>query len=117
MELNQYLRVIIHQKIRPLFIKEKCEVCGDEDNLHLHHVKHFHVIVSETLKELFLINKDTEEYKGSELELIINVMLGKHLNTDYLTLCNDCHIKIHENEWKDVTCNKRHFEKTRRKRN
>lgn len=116
MELNQYLRSVVHQKIRPLFVKEKCEICDDEDNLHLHHVRYFYIIVSESLQELNLNRKDTKDYTSSELSLISDVVLGKHLSIDYLTLCDDCHIKAHENERKEVSCNEPYYRKEKIKK-
>lgn len=108
MELNQYLRLKVNQYIRPLFIKEKCEICSNNDVLHLHHVKLFSEIVDETLNELKLFYKNLEEYTEIELQNITNIVLGKHLQIEYLTLCEKCHWLIHEEEWKEVTVNEKH---------
>lgn len=108
MELNKYLRTIINSKIRPIFIKDKCEVCEKEEGLHLHHVKLFSEILNETLFDLKLPEKDTDDYNEKELQMIVDVILGRHIQIKYLTLCNKCHQLAHEEEKKDLCVNDKH---------
>lgn len=119
MDLNQYLRMMINDKVRPLFIKEKCEVCGDSNKLHLHHVKLFRDIIKETLADLNLEYKDSNEYSDREIDMIVNIVLGKHLRIDYLTLCDECHKNTHKDDWKEVCVNDKHeahYERLRQKK-
>ena len=95
MKLEQYLRTQYYNYIRPLYIKNKCESCGTPDNLELHHVKQFSKLLKETLEEIQLEYKDTNDYTKTELKLISRIMLGKQIvDTDYMTLCNKCHDEI-----------------------
>lgn len=93
MQLREKLRMDFSKYIRPIKMKEHCEVCGTTENLELHHVDQFILTLEETLKELNLEEKDCNDYKVSELNNIRNVMLGKQLKQKYLTLCTDCHDK------------------------
>jgi len=80
--------------------------------LEVHHVKLFKDILDETLLELKLDYKDTKSYSKDELSLITNIILGKHLSIDYLTLCKKCHTAIHSENWaKTCTGNQRYYEK------
>ena len=100
MKLELYLRSEVNQKIRPLFLKNKCEHCGCTDDLHLHHKYEFFQIVDNVLNKLQLEMKDTEEYTEYELYLIKSCVLAEHLKDNYLTLCSECHRKEHENNHK-----------------
>lgn len=110
MELKQYLRTVIHNKVRPLFIEDKCETCGSDEDLHLHHVKFFKDIVEDVLDSLNLEYRDTNDYSQDELNLIVDVVLGKHLQIKYLTLCKDCHKHTHEDDHVDFGNCSRHEE-------
>ena len=70
MKLEAYLRSEVNQKIRPLFLKNKCEHCECTEDLHLHHQYEFFKIVDDVLNKLQLEMKDTEEYTEYELYLI-----------------------------------------------
>jgi len=96
MKIEQYLRIILTNKFIPLVKKNKCEVCNSKKYLCVHHVKSFAEILKETLQELNLKFKDSTEYNEYELNLITNVVLGKHLGYEYLTLCKECHKSIHK---------------------
>lgn len=98
MNLREYLRAEWGQYIRPLIIKDKCEFCGSEEDLHLHHIDKFYNLLMETLEELQLQELDTEDYTKEELNLISHLMLSKQIRSRYKTLCKDCHFKIHNIE-------------------
>lgn len=100
MKLEEYLRGNFSRYIRPLFIKNECEVCKTTDNLELHHEIQFSELLNETLKELKLKYNDTEYYINQELKLINNIMLGKQVKLKYKTLCTRCHDKIIPNKYK-----------------
>ena len=42
--------------------------------------------------------------------LIIDSVLGKHIRIEYLTLCNGCHIKIHESSKRELNVNNKHIQ-------
>ena len=98
MNLREYLRAEWSQYIRPLIIKDKCEFCGSEEDLHLHHIDKFYNLLMETLEELQLQELDTEDYTKEELNLISHLMLSKQIRSKYKTLCKKCHFKIHNIE-------------------
>ena len=98
MNLREYLRAEWSQYIRPLIIKDKCEFCGSDEELHLHHIDKFYNILMETLEELQLQELDTEGYTKEELNLISHLMLSKQIRSSYKTLCKDCHTKLHYSE-------------------
>lgn len=115
MDLKLHLRNKLTTKLIPLVKKDKCEICGVTDNLEVHHVKLFSDILDETLEELGLeYKKDIEGYSYEELNLITNVILGKHLDIEYLTLCEYCHSDIHKDNWAEISCSnkfKEHYNK------
>ena len=96
MNLDLYLRAHVATKIRPLYIKSKCEHCGSIDDLHLHHVKPFVKIVDKVLNKFNLELKDSDDYTEQERYLIVSCILSEHLNGEYLTLCPQCHHNVHE---------------------
>jgi hypothetical protein len=110
MELNAYLRVIVNNTVRPLFIKSQCDSCGNNNDLHLHHIKLFSDIVNETLERLNLTYQDTNDYKDNDLQNIIDIVLGTHLQVKFLTLCDQCHKLTHKDNWKHITVNSKHEE-------
>lgn len=115
MELNPYLRTKVNLKTRDLFIKDKCEVCNSKKNLHLHHTKYFGEIVKEALEALNLPLKETEEYSSLELKTITSLVLGEHLQIEYITFCDTCHREHHKEtgDWSELTCNLDYYEKRR----
>ena len=95
--------------------KNKCEICNEDENLEVHHMKLFKDILEDTLLELKLEYKDTHDYSHGELSMITNIVLGKHLHIEYLTLCEECHKEIHSSTWSE-TCTgggmfRQHYEK------
>jgi hypothetical protein len=111
MYLRTYLRNKLTTRLIPLLKKDKCEVCGATDDLEVHHVKLFSKLLDETLAELGLeYRKEIEEYSTEELNLITYVVLGKHLDIKYLTLCDNCHDNIHEDAWKEISCSDKYRE-------
>ena len=99
MKLQVKLRSDYTNYIRPLFIKNKCDLCGDTEDLELHHHKQFDSMLRETLKELNLQYYDTtESYTDIQVRLIRNIMLGKQVRCKYNTLCSKCHSKVHNGE-------------------
>lgn len=112
MELKLYLRVEFNTYIRNKLISDSCEVCGDTENLHLHHEEHFITMLLETIEELGLkFVNDKDYYSKNELSLISNIMLGKQVRSSYVTLCTECHKEIHSKEGKDWTNFYLHYEK------
>lgn len=93
MTLEQFLRGKINNVFIPLVKKDKCGMCNSKDKLHLHHMKPFAVMLEETLDELDLKYYNKNDYTDIEIKNITNVMLGKHLDSYYLTLCKDCHFE------------------------
>lgn len=108
MKLETLVRSKVHNHIRPLFLKSSCDSCDKIEGLELHHVKLFNEILTETLFELEYQRLDVGSYKEVQLNNIINVMLGKHLTIEYLTLCSQCHRNIHKIHWSNLTNNDRH---------
>ena len=98
MNLREYLRSEWSIYIRNSIIKDRCEICGGNLDLHLHHIEKFDSLLIETLNELKLKELDTEQYEDYELNLISNVMLGKQVKCKYQTLCKECHIEKHKHE-------------------
>lgn len=95
MNLREQLRNEWSQYIRPLIIKDKCEVCGTEEDLHLHYTDEFCNLLTETLAELQLQELDIELYSKEELNLISHIMLSKQIRCEYKTLCRECHKEEH----------------------
>lgn len=91
-ELKNRCRNNFAYYIRPLVIKDKCEVCGSSENLEVHHEIQFSLLLKQSIKEL---NIDIETITNKELELLLNLMLGKQLRNKNTTLCTKCHDKIH----------------------
>lgn len=87
------LRSDYYLKIRPLYIKDKCENCGYEENLELHHSKPFIDQLKQCLQEL---NLDNLIFTDSEVNSIRNYMLGSQIRNSNITLCSNCHISHHK---------------------
>ena len=103
--MKSYIRVKVHNKIRPILIKNKCEICGEVEKLELHHVKPFSELLEECHKDLDINKKKYKsDYTDTEIENIVNWMLGIHLKTNCLTLCDKCHSKYHKEFGGFVAC-------------
>lgn len=98
MILRELLRNDFKDYIRNRIVKDKCEICGCTEKLHLHHIDKFHNLLMETLDELKLQELDTDDYDEFELQSIRNFMLAKQIKCDYSTLCESCHMKLHSKE-------------------
>ena len=97
MKLTDYLRNKVSRKFNDLVKKDKCEICGSTEDLHVHHVYPFKDMINDTLEELGYELKEVEEYTELELLNIKEKILGKHLYYSYKTLCADCHLsKVHK---------------------
>lgn len=93
-DLKIKLRSDFSNHIKQLFIENECEFCGSVENLELHHnYPKFSQLLNDTLDELDLTNK--EIFNSKEVKLISNILLGKQLKSNYLTLCDKCHDKQH----------------------
>ena len=102
MKLEQYQRVKFLTHIRPLFIKNRCEICGETNDLELHHEEQFIILLKNTLDELSLeYLEDTSMYTEKQLKTITDLILGKQLQIKYATLCKRCHIDIHNIQGKE----------------
>ena len=94
--LKNILRGDYAQYIRPLVIKDKCDLCGNDKELEVHHTIQFSELFYETLKELNLEKR--EYFKEDEENLIRNIMLGKQVKPKIsVTLCCESHDKTHNN--------------------
>lgn len=89
------LRASFNNHIRPIRIKDRCELCGSEEYLILHHIDTFSNLLDETLEELG-IDIYTEEFTDLEVKNINNIMLGKQLRSNMATLCDNCHKEVHK---------------------
>ena len=99
MNIDAYIRSKTSQYLRDLIIKDKCEICDSIDNLELHHIKAFAVIMNECLETLgYDRHDDTESYTDVELINIVNWMLGAQLQSTYSTLCQTCHTDWHSEQ-------------------
>ena len=97
-KLSQYIRSCIYRHIRPIYILDHCEKCGDDKNLHLHHERQFADMLNEALERLNIEYKIYKnEYTDDELTNIKYMMYGIHIDSNYVTLCEKCHEEIHKN--------------------
>lgn len=92
-EIKKYCRKEWGKYIRNHFIKDKCEECGCEHDLHLHHVVEFIHIFDEAWN-LFKMEEDTVKKQ----EVFCTYVLGVQLKSEMMTLCNECHLKRHFGE-------------------
>ena len=99
MNLREKLREEWSVYLRQFLIKDKCEECSESDHLELHHASaRFEELLFETLRELKLKEKDTDDYSEKELKLISELMLGKQIKIVHKTLCKIHHKKAHEED-------------------
>ena len=94
-QLIANLRTDFNNNIRELKLKDKCEYCGSNENLEVHHKKSFADLLDETFIMLGL-DIHLKEIDNDKYELVKYVMRGKQLTSAYLTLCPECHKLVHE---------------------
>ena len=95
MKLREYVRGQSVRHLIPLFKKDKCEACGTEERLEWHHVIPFAQLLSDCLEVLGYDNKDVGEYTENQLYNIDSYMLGSQIIKGSMTLCKNCHMKLH----------------------
>ena len=99
MNLREFLRDEWKDYLRQFLIKDKCEECEETEKLELHHASaRFEELLFETLRELKLKEKDTDDYSEKELKLISELMLGKQIKIVHKTLCKIHHKKAHDED-------------------
>lgn len=100
-KLRSYLKNKFDVYIRPIYILDKCEKCGCDKELELHHNKQFAELLKESLNDIGLQYKMYKDfYNEEELKKIVDIFLGKNIKISYKTLCRECHRLIHKNEMK-----------------
>ena len=93
-ELILKLRLDFNNHIRDNYMKDVCEECGSNENLHVHHIITFISQLEYILKLMNISSK--EEFSDNEVELIRLAMYGsQYKNNHYMTLCQSCHIDRH----------------------
>ena len=93
-ELIWRLRLDFNNYIRKDYMKDKCEKCGYNENLHVHHIITFKSQFEHILELMNISSK--EEFSDNEVELIRLAMFGsQYKNNHYITLCDKCHIDRH----------------------
>ena len=93
-ELIWRLRLDFNNYIRKDYMKDKCEKCGSNENLHVHHIITFKSQFEHILELMNISSK--EEFNDNEVELIRLAMFGsQYKNNSYVTLCDKCHIDKH----------------------
>lgn len=90
--LKHRLRSEYTKYIIPMVKKCECEICKSKENLIVHHEYAFAKQLEDILDELDL-KKD--EFSEKEVEIIKMMMLGSQIKYRNVTLCKDCHTKIH----------------------
>ena len=94
-KLKLILRMDFDKYIRKNFMKDNCENCNSNENLHLHHVYKFSVQLERALD--ILKYSDKENFNDEEIMILRYVMLGMQCkNNDYITLCDKCHKSHHK---------------------
>ena len=84
--LKQRCRMDFNNYLIKLFRKDKCESCGCEENLHVHHCTSFESLFNDTYNKIGI--KDDKLFREA--------MLGKQLKIEYITLCDKCHTNLHK---------------------
>lgn len=73
----------------------KCQLCGNNSNLHTHHIRHLSDIINEILEE----HADLDPV--DDINILYNIIIrdSRFLDLDNLiTYCSDCHINIHKSQ-------------------
>ena len=93
-ELLMKLRLDFNNYIRKDYVKDKCEKCRSNENLHVHHIITFKSQFEHILELMNISSK--EEFNDNEVELIRLAMFGsQYKHNHYITLCDKCHIDKH----------------------
>ena len=96
--IRQLVRSKYNSKIKPLYLKDKCEHCGSTEDLQLHHCTYLCIICNNVMNYLNVEDKETlDEYDEDTVYKVVSAVMYEHLKIDYLTLCPECHVKEHEN--------------------
>ncbi len=98
MKLDSYLRSVVQQNMFKYINMCKCEKCGVNDNLEIHHKDNFFFeIVDKTISDLNLpYYLEHNEYTKEQIDMISTYLLGLHLKSKYSILCSKCHDQIHK---------------------
>lgn len=101
---EQYLRWCIKDFIHPYVSKDKCEVCGETENLALHHKdKTFVEMMVESHNILKLdIKNYFDEYESKDFRALKLLVFGMHIENLFVTLCKNCHIVVHKENTKPI---------------
>ncbi|PHD98791.1 hypothetical protein COI55_19265 [Bacillus wiedmannii] len=96
-ELTRYLRDRISSWRYEVFEKYnyKCFITGKSGNLQAHHVKPFHEIRDEVLKELGLKNSKKENYTPEQLQMICKLFEKKNANNEGIAMEKKVHKLFH----------------------
>lgn len=96
--LDMLLREYFHTNLAPLAAKRDnytCQICGKTHTiLNVHHIIHFSTIVNEIISEHPDLNPNNPDDKMILYDIIVHDNRFLDLN-NLITLCKDCHIKIH----------------------
>ena len=98
MDLDSFLKDHMEARIRPLYLRKKCESCDRTEGLDLYHVTPFIEIVDKVLNELQLEYKDLDQYTSYEIQSLTLGVLAEHINNDFITFCSRCYLKRHEKD-------------------
>jgi hypothetical protein len=97
MTLQMYLRQKLHTYIRPLYIKDKCEICESTTNIELHHDYPFSMMLTDILEDLGLeLKENARDYTVKELRMIKTMIYGMHIENKMTNVCEDCHKNMHD---------------------
>jgi hypothetical protein len=103
MNIKQLNRNKFQKYIRPLFIKDKCDICENTQGLELHHYIQFDKLFRNAIDKLgYKYEEEIEKYTTEQLELISLVLLGLQIKCKYYTLCDKCHQNMHEDGGRSI---------------
>lgn len=79
-------------------LKTYCEKCGSTDDLYLHHIKPFSIIVDEAFESIGLSREINMEITKEQLNKIEEYVKREHNEerVKFMTLCKECHNKEHK---------------------
>ena len=97
---NRPLGAVIRTRLYPVWTKPilardgfLCTRCKGKKNLHVHHIKSFRTIYTETLETLEINQDDVKDFDmfSDQVETIIKAVINNHKLEYGITLCHDCH--------------------------